>query len=504
MKKILLAIGSILFINYSGYGQWTSDTLSEAKYGMSVCAINDKALFAQGNLTANNISGKVEIYNASTGIWNTHILSVNRNSPVSVVIGNKVMYAGGQFTWNTFSPVIDIYDDSTGNWTTKNLSLGRKVGAAGVVGDKAIFAGGITRNVDVYMFSNKVDIYNNSTNTWSKSKLSQSRSAMATATAGNKIAFAGGVYMSTLTWEIVPTRKVDIYDNVAGIWSTAMLSVARQDISSASVGSKMIFAGGWTYATSGAVILKDKVDIYDATTNTWSTANLSTPRYGMKVSVIGSKVYFAGGTAKTNSLSKRIDIYDSATNTWSFINMPAAKTGYAKVDMGNRIFYAGGAMLSSNTLTNTINIYDVVTNTWSMDYLPVNRYMATAVRVLNTAIFAGGLNTVAAPYIPVNRIDLYADPNLRTEEVSQTELQFFNEYRIYPNPFIDKIFIQRSTDDEAVVSIYDVIGKLHFSTRITDQFREVDMQSFKSGIYFLRIIEGDKPSQTLRIIKNSQ
>ena len=40
------------------------------------------------------------------------------------------------------------------------------------------------------------------------------------------------------------TNAVDVYNGATGAWSTAQLSVARQDLAAASVGNVALFAGG--------------------------------------------------------------------------------------------------------------------------------------------------------------------------------------------------------------------------------------------------------------------
>jgi hypothetical protein len=40
------------------------------------------------------------------------------------------------------------------------------------------------------------------------------------------------------------SNAVDVYNGATGAWSTAQLSVARQDLAAASVGNVALFAGG--------------------------------------------------------------------------------------------------------------------------------------------------------------------------------------------------------------------------------------------------------------------
>jgi hypothetical protein len=78
---------------------------------------------------------------------------------------------------------------------------------------------------------------------------------------------------------------------VAGAWSTAKLSVAREQLSATSLPSQglALFAGG------GAV--SDVVDIFDGKAGAWSTAKLSVARRLLSATSLPSQglALFAGG-----------------------------------------------------------------------------------------------------------------------------------------------------------------------------------------------------------------
>ena len=65
----------------------------------------------------------------------------------------------------------------------------------------------------------------------------------------------------------------------------------------ATVGDKVLFAGGSNYDW---VDVTSRVDIYNATTNTWSTAELSVARHDLAAVTLGNKVFFAGGAIWRN------------------------------------------------------------------------------------------------------------------------------------------------------------------------------------------------------------
>jgi hypothetical protein len=126
---------------------------------------------------------------------------------------------------------------------------------------------------------------------------------------------------------------VDVYNVTTGTWSTAQLSVARSELAATSVGNVALFAGGGSAgalfcreggrggvyccvrvlrvlqycgsvcpattsslmrATAGGVD-SNAVDVYNVTTGTWSTAQLSVGRANLAATSVGNVALFAGG-----------------------------------------------------------------------------------------------------------------------------------------------------------------------------------------------------------------
>ncbi len=58
--------------------------------------------------------------------------------------------------------------------------------------------------------------------------------------------------LMAVTADGYPTNSVDLYNVTSGTWSTAQLSMARAFLSATSVGKVAIFAGGWLDRTSNS------------------------------------------------------------------------------------------------------------------------------------------------------------------------------------------------------------------------------------------------------------
>jgi hypothetical protein len=86
-----------------------------------------------------------------------------------------------------------------------------------------------------------------------------------------------------------------------------------------------------------------------------------------------------------------------------------------------------------------------------------------------------------------------ADASSRTEDVTSERLQ------VYPNPFAERIRIF-GVREPAKVRIYDSTGKLVKTVDHVVAGDELNLVSFSSGVYVLRVHDGDGLT-SLRIVK---
>lgn len=316
------------------------------------------------------------------------LLSVGRSHMLCASAGNKIFFVGGYKVggnwWNDPS-IIDIYDIPTNTWSATSIYTGFRDGAAiSSVGNKIFFAGGGDGIGDNQ--TAEVNIYNITTGNWSSANLSLARQGLAAATLGNKVFFAGGGYLnSSANW--VNSDVVDIYDNSTNTWSTSKLSEGRMDLAAISIGNKIYFAGG----RSGMTVSKT-IDIYDATTNTWSTSALSEPRAHMASIGVNNKIFWAGGlnsfSSTSPSSSDNVEIRDITTGVSSF-NCIEARHGFTAVQKDDNIIFFTGQY--TNSLSGTrFEIYNTTTNTWSTGVLDQKILNSAIISVNNTIYVAGG------------------------------------------------------------------------------------------------------------------
>lgn len=306
--------------------------------------------------------------------------------------GNKVLFAGGNLPDGSYSlgtSRVDIYDRVTNTWSTAELSQGRGGMATVVLGNKIFFGGGYK---DGNRTSSRVDIYDAATNTWTTDNLSLDRTEMAAAAAGNKVLFAGGVHAEDGYWfgGTTFTERVDIYDAVTNTWSAAALSEhIRASMSATVIGGKIYFAGGtgnWSLYDLGST---SKIDIYDVASGSWSQSSLSEGR-GFHASIaVNNKNYWAGGLNGDGNPKNSVEIRDANTQTSTTACLFQPNTDFKAVLQNNKIiFFTGPSQYVGQT--NKFDIYDIATNTWSIGLLPVNIESAAIISVNNIIYVAGG------------------------------------------------------------------------------------------------------------------
>jgi hypothetical protein len=71
---------------------------------------------------------------------------------------------------------------------------------------------------------------------------------------------------------------------------------------------------------------------------------------------------------------------------------------------------------------------------------------------------------------------------------------------LYPNPVSNgKVYVTSKNDDEKDIIIFDVLGKKVIQTTINS--RELNISNLSSGVYIIKINEGDASATRKLIVK---
>jgi hypothetical protein len=343
---------------FAGVGAHSTAALSQPREELAATTVGNQAIFAGGYTYGNGLSNSVDLYNGFTNSWSTATLSQAREQLSATTVGSTALFAGGRTVGGPFSNVVDIYNSASNTWSTAALSQPRSNLAATGVGAQALFAGGFGGSMQgSYGLSNVVDIYNSTSNSWSTAALSRARFALAATSVGNLAIFAGGNEDDSQTIDYNDSNAVDIYNSTNNTWSTAALSQAREGLAATSVGNLAFFAGGDFPISGEPRGVSNVVDIYNSTTNTWSTAAMSQARTDLAATTAGNEAFFAGGISQTgNGYSSVVDIYNADTGLWLTSTLSQPRAGLAGTAVGNDAIFAGGQV----TVSGQSNVVDIL------------------------------------------------------------------------------------------------------------------------------------------------
>ncbi|MCY7352452.1 MAG: kelch motif-containing protein [Cytophagaceae bacterium] len=104
MKKRYQVLSHILFLStlllyaMGTQAQWSTASLSQARFGLSATSAGGKAFFAGGYGQISSLqiqTNRVDIYDTATNTWSTATLSQGRNHLSATSAGGKAFFAGG-------------------------------------------------------------------------------------------------------------------------------------------------------------------------------------------------------------------------------------------------------------------------------------------------------------------------------------------------------------------------------------------------------------------------
>jgi N-acetylneuraminic acid mutarotase len=199
----------------------------------------------------------------------------------------------------------------------------------------------------------------------------------------DKVLFAGGDGGFTGPGR---ERRVDIYNLTTNSWSTAQLSEPKQGPTAVTANGKIFFAGGHTH-NNATYFVSDKIDIYDNATNTWSVAALNERRVGHGGIAVADKIYWAGGSTTGTSTSLLCSVEIRGVNMGNTVIQSLSEpSGGPALLKNNKILF----FTINGINDNAIDIYDVSSASWSIGVLPQSIYGSSVFSVNNIIYVTGG------------------------------------------------------------------------------------------------------------------
>ncbi|MCI0633405.1 MAG: hypothetical protein L0206_05725 [Actinobacteria bacterium] len=172
--------------------------------------------------------------------------------------------------------------------------------------------------------------------------------------------------------EVGRLADLDRYDPATDTWtSLADMATGRGGLGVAVVGDSLYAIGGRTGSTpcSGGVLAT--VERYDIGSDTWTAvASLPSARSDLAAIAHGGKIYVFCGCTDAGTALDDVDVYDPTTDTWSTApaDLPTARASmYGAAAMGNTIYVIGGFVPPAGAQLTTNEAYKVASDSWTTE-----------------------------------------------------------------------------------------------------------------------------------------
>ena len=323
----------------------------------------------------------------------------------TLLASGKVLFCGGFLAGSTSLASCDIFDPVANTIVAgPSMTVGRYLHSAALLPNgQVLVAGGLTTTNEIA----SADIYDPTSNTFTPLAGSmsvtraESPALLLSAGAGaGKVLFIGGVggqAPDASTGTGVTLTTADLFDPgdasaVQGSFSllAAQLGIARTQLAAA------LLPGGGVLAVGGAALLvnDNTAETIDAGLGAFApTANtMSVARGTASAAVLPDGRVFIVGSG--SGYPATADIYDPTTNTFSSVTLPVPAANQAIVTLkSGRVMLAGGQ--SAGGFLGTVLVFDPATQQFSTASGTLNppRVFATATTLQDgRVIIAGGQN----------------------------------------------------------------------------------------------------------------
>jgi len=358
--------------------------LSSPAIGTQLVSASSKIFFSWYDV---NSSG-TNVYDTITKTW-----TATRQGVGNINVGNKLIEA--TYTFPVNNEIFEVYDVASNSRTNHTVPEARAFIQHDLTENKLIFAGGFYPDYSIPGASKRIDIYDNASNSWSLVNYDSASRSTGIAAFDNKIFLFGSyvrVRLDTLICGLdddgnyschhpsYPDPKMDIYDMSTNTWSTKYLTEAKGNIRTAKLGNKL-----YLFQSNSS-----KIDVYDASTQSWTVEVKNDEFDWSRIHVVGNKVLFTG------FWSNRVGLYDVITHNWSIKQMakPNAQTDYLVASAGNKILFL--YVFDYEDISTAIDTYDANTNTWCHGELSQG-LVRSAIGVAGNKIYIAGGVTKTKP-----------------------------------------------------------------------------------------------------------
>jgi N-acetylneuraminic acid mutarotase len=280
---------------------------------------------------------------------------------------DKIATIGGVIAGGGTTDALQIYDIKNNSWSQgAKLPVVMNHPNGAVVDGKLFLLGGFTTSRQTWVATATAGLYDPLKNSWSSLKglpQADARGASAMGVYNRTIYVAGGKMGSnTASVTTVSAFNVDTMDWITLPSAAANMPGPRDHVGGAVVGDKFYVLGGRDTSITN---VKGDVYILDLKNlNTgWKTspAKMPTPRGGLAVGAVNTKIYTFGGEgnqASSTGVFPQVEVYDTETDSWATLpNMQTPRHGTYGAVVSGVVYVPGGAIASGSGDSNILESF---------------------------------------------------------------------------------------------------------------------------------------------------
>ena len=193
--------------------------------------------------------------------------------------------------------------------------------------------------------------------------------------------------------------QVDIFTKTVKWKALAPLPVGLNGHNAVLLGGNVYVGGGFVGRSTGVNEYSYRLDVYNLTTNQWSSSPITTPYDSFAMTVLHNKLVIAGGTAKNGEVVKKVLVF--STGQWKdYSETPTARYYPTAVGYHSMLIVVGGVSKVEGkwTRVSTTELLDTTNGCWyTCNNLPSPHLKLKAVIMNDKLYLLGGADEDAKP-----------------------------------------------------------------------------------------------------------
>lgn len=151
--------------------------------------------------------------------------------------------------------------------------------------------------------------------------------------------------------------------------------------------------------------------------------------------------------------------------------------------------------IGNNQNNTTQSLYDGFQNDWVQEVMDLSSYSGQSVYLRFHLVSDPGLNFDGFYFDDLTVLGSIDSSHIHTSIINVNDV---SDWRIYPNPAVDKILIRPTGLDGEEITIYDAIGSV--AKKVSVKNNEVDLSGLAPGAYSLAISKKEYASSVRKLI----